>query len=40
MRRILNGDTPEVKNKGKKLQPLIPESGSFYDFVFLTDIKQ
>lgn len=39
LRRILNGDVPEMKNKGKKIQPLIPDSGSYYDYVFLTDVK-
>ena len=40
LRRIINGDVPEIKNKGKKIQPLIPESGSYYDYVFLADIRQ
>lgn len=35
MRRILGGDVPEVKNKGKKIVPSMPETGSFYDYVFL-----
>lgn len=39
MRRILNGDVPEVKNKGKKILPAIPENGNYFDYVFLPDIK-
>ena len=39
MRRILNGDVPEVKNKGKKILPAIPENGNYYDYVFLPDGK-
>lgn len=39
LRRILNGDVQEIKNKGKKIQPTIPDSGSYYDYVFLSDIK-
>ena len=35
MRRILGGDVPEVKNKGKKIVPALPETGSYYDYVFL-----
>jgi len=34
MRRILAGDVGEVKNKGKKILPVLPESGSYYDYVF------
>lgn len=38
MRRILSGDVNEVKNKGKKIVPVIPEAGSYYDYVFLHKI--
>ncbi|CAG9334937.1 unnamed protein product [Blepharisma stoltei] len=40
LRRILNGDVAEIKNKGKKIQPSIPENGSYYDFIFLADQMQ
>lgn len=40
LRRILGGDVAEIKNKGKKIQPSIPENGSYYDFIFLAEYMQ
>lgn len=40
MRRILGGDVAEITNKGKKIVPSIPESGSFYDYVFLPKTRE
>jgi dynein heavy chain len=37
LRRLLGGDIPELKNKGKKIQPSLPESGSHFDYIFLAD---
>ena len=30
----------EIKNKGKKIQPTIPESGSYYDYIFMIDSRE
>ena len=37
LRRLLNGDVQEVKNKGKKITPNIPDSGSYYDYIFIPE---
>ena len=40
LRRILGGDVVEVKNKGKKIAPSIPESGNHFDYLFLVESMQ
>ena len=39
LRRLIGLDVGEIKNKGKKIQPIIPESGSYYDYIYLPDQK-
>ena len=39
LRRLISMDVAEIKNKGKKIQPVIPESGSYYDYIYLIEQK-
>ncbi|OMJ80715.1 hypothetical protein SteCoe_18966 [Stentor coeruleus] len=37
LRRVIGLDVAEIKNKGKKIQPTIPENGSYYDYIYLIE---
>ena len=39
LRRLIGLDVAEIKNKGKKIQPTIPENGSFFDYIFIIEQK-
>jgi dynein heavy chain, axonemal len=39
LRRLISLDVGEIKNKGKKIQPVIPENGSYFDYIYLVDQK-
>lgn len=37
LRRLIGLDVAEIKNKGKKITPSIPENGSFYDYIYIIE---
>jgi len=39
LRRLIGLDVAEIKNKGKKIQPVIPENGSYYDYIYIVEQK-